>query len=99
MTHPAVGRWLKRHPRFRIHFTPTSASRLNLVERWFRDLTQRRIRRGVFKSVRELVAAIDDYVAHHNNRTEKGYRWTAGAEDIIAKYHRARAALDKIKTE
>lgn len=96
--HPAVRRWLKRHPRFHVHFTPTSSSWLNLVERWFRDLTDKRIRRGVFKSVRDLVDAIDDYVGRHNDQTEQGYRWTARAEDIIAKYHRAKAALDKIKT-
>jgi transposase len=96
--HPAVRRWLARHPRFHVHFTPTSSSWLNLIERWFRDLTDKRIRRGVFKSVRDLVAAIDDYVDHHNDQTEQGYRWTARAEDIIAKYRRAKAALDKIKT-
>jgi len=96
--HPAVVRWLKRHPRFHVHFTPTSSSWLNLVERWFRDLTDKRIRRGVFRSVRELVVAIDDYVDHHNDQTEGGYRWTKSADDIIAKYHRAKAALDKIKT-
>jgi len=96
--HPAVVRWLKRHPRFHVHFTPTSASWLNLVERWFRELTDKRIRRGVFKSVRDLIATIDDYVDRHNGQTEQGYRWTASADDIIAKYHRAKAALDKIKT-
>jgi transposase len=96
--HPAVGRWLARHPRFHVHFTPTSSSWLNLVERWFRELTDKRIRRGVFRSVRELVGAIDEYVEVHNDRTEEGYRWTASAEDIIAKYHRAKAALDKIRS-
>ncbi len=96
--HPAVRRWLARHPRFHVHFTPTSSSWLNLVERWFRELTDKRIRRGVFKSVRELVAAIDEYVEIHNDKTEGGYRWKASAEEIIAKYHRAKAALDKIKS-
>jgi transposase len=60
--HPAVERWLKRHPRFHIHFTPTSASWLNMVERFFRDLTAYRLRRGVFRDVIELVTAIEDYV-------------------------------------
>src|SRR5881409_4506306 len=62
---PPVQRWLRRHPRFHLHFTPTSSSWLNLVERWFRDITQQRIRRGTFTSVPALVAAIHDY-AHHN---------------------------------
>jgi len=97
--HPAVKRWLAKHPRFQMHFTPTSSSWLNLVERWFRDITDKRIRRGVFRSVEELVAAIDDYIEHHNNRTEHGPRWTAQADQIIAKYRRAKAALDKITSE
>ncbi|HET7590485.1 MAG TPA: IS630 family transposase, partial [Solirubrobacterales bacterium] len=65
--HPAVQEWLKKHPRFHIHFTPTSASWLNMVERFFRDLTDQRLRRGVFTSVAELITAIDEYVAHHND--------------------------------
>jgi transposase len=97
--HAKVQSWLKRHPRFHVHFTPTSSSWLNLVERWFRELTDKRIRRGVFKSVRELIAAIDEYIEHHNDHTEHGYRWKAKAEDIIAKYHRAKAALDKVPSE
>jgi len=64
--HPAVQQWLAKHPRFNMHFTPTSASWLNMVERFFRDLTTERLRRGVFTSVPELVSAIDEYVAHHN---------------------------------
>jgi transposase len=64
--HPAVQAWLLKHPRFNMHFTPTSASWLNMVERFFRDITVNRLRRGVFTSVPELVAAIDEYVAHHN---------------------------------
>ncbi|MGL4464148.1 MAG: transposase [Planctomycetia bacterium] len=93
--HPAATRWLKRRPRFHVHFTPTSSSWLNLVERWFGELTQKRLRRGVFKSVAELEAAVEEFIERHDDRTEKGYRWTAGAEEIIAKYHRARAALVK----
>ena len=64
--HPNVQRWLKRHKRFHMHFTPTSSSWLNLIERWFRDITEQRIRRGVFKSVAQLEQAIRDYIDHHN---------------------------------
>ena len=92
--HPKVQRWLKRHPRFHMHFTPTSASWLNMVERFFRDLTQNRIRRGVFRDVEELIAAIDDYVDRHNSEP-KPFIWTASATDILEKVKRARAALDK----
>ena len=96
--HPKVQRWLAKRPRFHVHFTPTSSSWLNLVERWFRDLTDKRIRRGVFKSVAQLTDAIEQYIEHHNDTTETGYKWKASAEEIIEKYRRARAALDKIKT-
>ena len=95
--HPKVKTWLKRHRRFHLHFVPTSSSWLNLVERWFRDLTDKRIRRGVFKSVPDLIAAIEAYIAHHNNNP-KPFVWTAKAEDIIAKYRRAKAVLDKAQT-
>ena len=95
--HPKVLRWLARHPRFHMHFTPTSGSWLNLVERWFRDLTQKRLKRGVFRSVRELQEAIIAFVEEHNNRTD-GYRWKALPEDILAKVRRARAILDKTPT-
>jgi len=96
--HPKVKRWLARHPRFHMHFIPTSSSWLNLVERWFRDLTQKRLRRGVFRSVPDLTKAIDDYIEHHNNRTT-GFTWTAQAEAILAKVRRARAVLDKTPSE
>jgi transposase len=92
--HPKVNRWLARHPRFHLHFIPTSSSWLNLVERWFRELTEKRLRRGVFRSVPDLTKAIDDYIEHHNNRTT-GFTWTAQAEAILAKVRRARAVLDK----
>lgn len=92
--HPKVKRWLARHPRFHLHFIPTSSSWLNLVERWFRDLTDRRLRRGVFRSVPLLIEAIHDYIDHHND-THRGFVWTAKAEDILAKVRRARAVLDK----
>ena len=95
--HPKVKAWFKRHPRFHQHFVPTSSSWLNRVERWFRDLTDKRIRRGVFNSVAELIAAIEAYVEHHNSHPQP-FVWTAKAEDIIAKYRRAKAVLDKVQT-
>lgn len=96
--HPKVQHWLARHPRFHMHFIPTSSSWLNLVERWFRDLTDRRLRRGVFRSVPALIAAIEDYIEHHND-TDRGLVWTAKAEDILAKVRRARAVLDKTPSD
>ena len=95
--HPKVQRWLARHPRFHMHFTPTSSSWLNLIERWFRDLTQKRLRRGTFNSVCQLQEAIFEYVEHHNDRAE-GRRWKALPKDILAKVRRARAILDKTPT-
>jgi transposase len=96
--HPKVKNWLKRHPRFHVHFIPTSSSWLNLIERWFRDLTDKRIRRGVFRSVKELIKAIMDYVDQHNERPVP-FTWTAKVDDILAKVRRARAVLDKISSE
>ena len=96
--HAKVKAWLSRHPRFHVHFIPTSSSWLNLIERWFRDITDKRIRRGVFRSVEQLIAAIMDYIAQHNENPQT-FAWTAKAEDILAKVRRARAALDKIRTE
>jgi transposase len=93
--HPTVQRWLRRHPRFHVHFTPTSASWLNMVERFFRDLTVNRVRRGVFRSVPDLTSAIRDYVAHHN-QNPKPFIWTAKASDILEKVKRGRAALNKM---
>ena len=93
--HPEVQAWLAKHPRFHMHFTPTSSSWLNMVERFFRDITDKRIRRGVFTSVPELEAAINDYIAVHNENP-KPFIWTAKASDILAKVTRARAALNKI---
>jgi transposase len=92
--HPRVQKWLKRHPRFHIHFTPTSASWLNMVERFFRGLTQNRIRRGVFRDVEELIYAIDEYVDRHN-KSPKPFIWTASATDILEKVKRARTTLNK----
>ena len=90
--HPVVQEWLAKHPRFNLHFTPTSASWLNRVERFFRDISENRLRRGVFKSVPELVTAIDDYVAHHNT-DPKPFIWTKSARDILQKVSRANARL------
>jgi len=90
--HPVVQEWLAKHPRFHMHFTPTSASWLNMVERFFRDITTERIRRGVFTSVPELIAAIDEYVAHHNTKP-KPFIWTKSARDILAKVIRANSRL------
>lgn len=91
--HPKVKSWLTRHRRFHIHFIPTSSSWLNLVERWFRDITDKRIRRGTFGSVAELSDAIMDYIDHHNDKPET-FVWTAKAEDILAKVARAWESLN-----
>ena len=90
--HARVKSWLKRHPRFQMHFTPTSSSWLNMVERVFRDITTKRIRSGAFPSVAALVKAIENYIAEHN-LDPKPFIWTAKAGDILAKVTRARAAL------
>src|SRR5213595_889890 len=90
--HPAVQDWLAKHPRFHMHFTPTSASWLNMVERFFRDITTERLRRGVFTSVPELVDAINEYIAHHNTNP-KPFIWTKSARDILQKVIRANSRL------
>ncbi len=90
--HPKVSRWLSRHPRFHMHFTPTSCSWLNMVERFFRDLTENRLRRGIFRSVEELIEAIGGYIDHHNEQP-KPFIWSAKAADILEKVKRARTAL------
>ena len=95
--HANVKLWLAKHKRFHMHYTPTSASWLNMVERFFRDITHNRIRRGVFHSVPELIAAIETYIAHHN-RDPKPFIWTAKASDILQKVTRARRALDKVQS-
>jgi transposase len=93
--HDNVDAWLAKHPRFHFHFTPTSSSWLNLVERWFRELTDKAIRRGVFRSVPELIAAIEAYLAAHNN-DPKPFVWTASADEILEKVRRGRVALGRI---
>lgn len=90
--HPVVQEWLAKHPRFVMHFTPTSASWLNMVERFFRDITTERLRRGVFTSVPELITAIDQYIAHHNT-DPKPFIWTKSARDILQKVIRANSRL------
>jgi transposase len=89
---PPVQRWLKRHPRFHLHFTPTGSSWLNLVERWFREITQKRIRRGSFTSVKELLAAIQEYLDEYN-RAPKRFVWNKSTDMILAKVERCNAAL------
>ena len=93
---PEVKAWLDKNPRFKLHFTPTSASWLNLVERFFAEITTRRIRRGSYSSVDDLEAAIYDYLARHNEKP-KPFKWTKTAEDILARERRALDALDKIR--
>ena len=94
--HPRVQRWLKRHPRFVLHFIPTSSSWLNLIERWFAELTQKAVRRGVFRSVEELQQAIDAFLAAWN-ATPKPFVWTASVERILEKLARARQRLEQIQ--
>ena len=94
-THKTAGvkRWLKRNPRFHLHFIPTSSSWLNMVERFFAEITRKRIRRGVFKSVAELQQAIMDYL-HTHNGNPKPYIWTKSAAEIFKKVARAKQALE-----
>ena len=82
--HPRVKSWLKRHPRFHMHFIPTSSSWLNLIERWFREITDKRLRRGTFRSVEQLIEAITALIKEHNDNPQS-FAWTAKAEDILAK--------------
>lgn len=93
--HAEVDRWLKRHQRFHLHFTPTSSSWLNQVERWFRDLTDKNLRRGILASVPELIASIQAYLNAHN-ADPKPYVWTATAQSILAKVQRARTTLQQV---
>ncbi len=91
-THAKVEAWLKKRPRFHMHFVPTSSSWMNLVERFFSDLTEDCVRSGSFTSVRELVKAIEAYMAERNS-DPKPYRWRADGKEILAKIQRAREAL------
>lgn len=94
-THPVVRQWLETHPRFKLHFTPTGSSWLNLVERWFRELTQNSIRRGVFRSVKELVRAIHVFIKAYND-DPKPMVWTASARSIIEKVNRGKAVAETL---
>lgn len=91
--HRRVKSWLQRHPRFHLHFTPTSSSWLNLVERWFRELSQKRLRRGSFYHVKELIAAIQDYI-HQNNQNPQVFVWSASVESIMSKIAKCKEALE-----
>jgi transposase len=93
--HPNVKAWLAKHPRFHLHFIPTSSSWLNLVERWFREITDKAIRRGVFASVPDLIAAIEAYLDASNADPEP-FVWTASADAILEKVRRGRVALQSI---
>jgi transposase len=96
--HPKVRDWLQRHPRFVTHFIPTSSSWLNLIERWFGDLTGKRIRRGIFVSVADLIAAIEDYLAAWNT-DPKPFVWMATVESIVEKLARCKQTLEKIQPD
>jgi transposase len=96
-THPDVKAWLAKHPRFHLHFTPTSSSWLNQVERFFREITNKAIRRGVFHSIDDLIAAIEEYLRIHNE-DPLPFRWTATAEQILEKVRRARATLQTVSS-
>ena len=92
--HPRVQRWLLKHARFHVRFTPTSASWLNMIERFFRDLTTNQLRRGVFQDLEQLINAIGNYIDHHN-KNPKPFIWTAKANDILEKVTRAQTTLNK----
>jgi transposase len=93
--HQNVNAWLQKHPRFHLHFTPTASSWLNLVERWFGELTDKALRRGVFHSVPDLIAAIDDYLEAHN-QDPKPFIWTASIDSILQKVGRCKAVLETV---
>jgi DDE superfamily endonuclease/Homeodomain-like domain len=94
--HANVRAWLDKHPRFHLHFIPTSSSWLNLVERWFREITDKAIRRGSFTSVRDLIDAIQAFIDVHND-DPKPFVWTATTDEIIEKVQRGRVALEAVK--
>jgi transposase len=88
--HESVQQWLTKHRRFHLHFTPTSSSWLNLVERWFAEITRKQIRRGIFHSVEELISVIEQYIKH-NNRNPKPFVWTKRVDDILDKVRHCKA--------
>ena len=91
--HHRVKSWIRRHPRFHLHFTPTSSSWLNLVERWFREISEKRIRRGTFRNVPALIAAIKQYLDYHNQNPQV-FVWSAPVERIMTKITKCKEALD-----
>jgi hypothetical protein len=91
-----VQAWLAKNPRFKLHFIPTSSSWHNLAERFFAEITGKKIRRGAFTSVADLIAAIEDYLSKHN-ADPKPFVWTKSADTILAKTRRARAKVDAVK--
>jgi transposase len=91
--HRRVKQWLKRHPRFVLHFTPTSSSWVNMVERWFAEITTKRIRRGSFRNVRDLIRTIRDYIESHNQHP-KAFVWTASVQSIMSKLAKCQELLD-----
>jgi transposase len=93
--HPRVKSWIRRHPRVHLHFIPTSSSWLNMVERWFREITDKRIRRGIFRSVPELIAAIEEYLKNHN-QNPKVFVWTAPVDRIMTKITKCKEALETL---
>ena len=94
-THPNVKKWLEKHSRFHLHFTPTSSSWVNLIERWFAEITRKRIRRGVFKSVPDLIAAIDDFIKSHNENPTT-FVWTKKVDQILDKVNRCKAVMETL---
>ena len=87
-----IRKWFAKHPRFHVHFTPTYGSWINLVERWFAEITNKRIRRGVFRSVKELVVAITEYLREYNQAPTR-FVWTKDADMILGKIRRCKEAL------
>ena len=91
--HPEVKKWFAARPRYHVHFTPTSASWLNQVERWFAEITRKRIRRGTFRSVRDLERAIREYI-RDNNKDPQPFLWVARANTIIRKVRKYKRTLE-----
>src|SRR4051794_1257992 len=91
--HPEVKEWFKAHDRYHVHFTPTSGSWLNQIERWFAEITRKRIRRGTFRSVRDLIKAIKDYVRQYNKHPQP-FQWVASARKIIRKVNKYKETLE-----
>lgn len=92
-THPKVKDWFSAHPRYLLHFTPTGSSWLNQIERWFAEITNKRIRRGSFSSVKELICAIESYIRNHN-KNPKPFVWIARAKSIIRKVRKYKQTLE-----